>query len=66
MKMNEAICILPEEKLRQVSGGDGGVIYGKNLKPDSEQTFVEITFVEAPPGTSGGAIYFGSAEPQQS
>lgn len=62
--MNEAICILSKEKLRQVSGGDGGAIYGKNLKPDSEQTFVEITFVEAPPGTSGGAIYFGSAEQQ--
>ena len=51
---------LTDESLRLVNGGDGSAIYGKDLKPDSEQTFIEVTFIEAPPSTSGGAIYYSS------
>ena len=46
-----------------VNGGDGGAIYGKDIDPDWQP--VEITFIEAPPSSNGGAIYFGSPEPQQ-
>lgn len=51
---------LTDEALRLVNGGNGGAIYGKDLKPDSEQTFIEVTFIEAPSNTSGGVIYYGS------
>lgn len=65
MKTFEKINALKEEEILPVTGGDGGAIYGKDLKPDSERQTVEVTFTTIAPGSDGGAIYTGSPEPQQ-
>lgn len=56
--------ILPDEKLMQVNGGDGGAIYGKDIDVNPDLQTVEITFTKAPQGSNGGAVYYGSHEPQ--
>ena len=65
MKTFEEINALKEEEISLVTGGDGGAIYGKDLKPDSERQTVEVTFTTHAPGSNGGAIYTGDPEPQQ-
>ena len=65
MKTFEEINALKGEEISLVTGGDGGAIYGKDLKPDPERQTVEVTFMTPAPGSNGGAIYTGDPEPQQ-